>query len=178
MTSTIWPWPQRVPAAAGAALCVTLAACSGGGGAASPAAHSSQVRAASTAEPASGPAAAASVRANWQTFFSGATPIPRRLALLQDGQQFASFVRSQEKTAAGALILQSAATVKSVTLQPGDMASVTYTILLSGKPLEKNLQGAAVYSGGRWKVAVTTFCGLLRLAFGKSKHSVPAACGS
>ncbi len=130
------------------------------------------------AEPASGPGAIASVRSNWKTFFSGAAPIPRRLELLQDGQQFASFVRSREKTADGALLQQTAATVSSVMLQPGDMASVTYAVLLSGKPLEKNLQGTAVYSGGRWKVTVTTFCGLLRLAFGKSRQSVPAACGS
>jgi glucose/arabinose dehydrogenase len=178
MTSIGWPGPHRASAAVGALLCVTLAACSGGGAAASPSPHPAHARAAAAAEPVSGPAAVASVTANWKTFFSGAAPIPRRLALLQDGQQFASFVRSHEKTADGALILQSAATVSSVTLQPGDTASVTYTILLSGKPLEKNLQGSAIYSGGRWKVAVTTFCGLLRLAFGKSRHSVPAACGS
>jgi len=168
---------HRASAAASALLCVTVAACSGGAAAGRPA-HPAQSRAAATAEPVSGPAAIASVTANWKTFFSGTAPIPRRLALLQDGQQFASFVRSQRKTAAGALVLQSAATVKSVTLQPGDTASVTYTILLSGKPLAKNLRGTAIYSGGRWKVTVTTFCGLLRLAFGKSKHSVPAACGS
>ena len=177
MTSIKWPGQQRVWAAS-ALLCVTVAACSGGGNATGPAAPASQPRATSPTEPASGPGAVASIKANWQAFFSGATPVPRRLTLLQAGQQFAAFVQAQEKTPAGALIRQSAATVRSVTLEPAETASVTYTILLSGKPLEKNVQGTAVYTGGSWKVAVTTFCGLLRLAYGKSKQSLPAACGS
>ncbi len=176
MRSINRPGPQRAPAAVGALLCVTLAACSGGG-AASPPARPGHSRAAA-AEPATGPSAAASVKANWLAFFSGATPIPRRLALLQDGQQFASFVHSQLKTSVGALVLEAAATVSSVKLEPPDTAGVTYTILLSGKPLEKNVQGTAVYTAGDWKVAVTTFCGLLRQAYGAGSHSIPAVCGS
>jgi hypothetical protein len=121
--------------------------------------------------------AVAAVTAAWQTFFSGAVPIPRRLTLLQDGQQFASFVRSEARTSVGSLVLQASAKVSSVKLQPPGQASVTYTILLSGSPLEKNLHGTAVYTGGSWKVAVTTFCDLLRLAYGNKSHLIPAACG-
>jgi len=78
--------------AACATLCLTLAACSSGashgssGHTGSGTAHSSAP--ASPAQPATGPAAAAAVKAMWQTFFNGAVPIPRRLDLLQDGQQF------------------------------------------------------------------------------------------
>ncbi len=158
-------------------LCLSLAACSGTRAATSPPARPSQSPAASPAQPASGPPAAASVKANWQAFFSSTTSLPRRLALLQDGGQFASWAQSQAKTSAGALVLQVAATVSSVRLVPPDGATVTYTILLSGKPLAKDVQGNAVYTDGQWKVSVTTFCGLLRLAYGTNSRSVPTACG-
>src|SRR5215472_13689864 len=71
----------------------------------------------STTQPASGPAAAAAVKAMWQRFFNGAVPISSRLQLLQDGQRFASFVNSQAQTAIGGMILQASATVSTVTLQ-------------------------------------------------------------
>ena len=112
------------------------------------------------------------------TFFNGAVPIPKRLPLLQGYQQFAGFVHSQEKTTLGALVFSASATVSKVTLQPAGRADVVYTILLNGKPLEKNLNGQAVYSAGRWKVATATFCGLIKLAYGKSSKVIPAACGS
>lgn len=172
MTRINWPG-QLWAAAAGTALCCALTACSGGAGA-----HPGQSRAAALAQPVSGPAAVASVKADWLAFFNGATPLPRRLALLQNGQRFAAFVHSQAKTAAGALILQSAATVSAVKLQSPGVAGVTYTILLSGKPLAKNLHGTAVYTGTGWKVADLTFCGLLQLASGTVKQSLPAACGA
>jgi hypothetical protein len=176
MRSISWPRARLAPAALCAALCAAVTACSGGG-AASPSASASHSRAAPAAQPTSGPAAVAAVTANWQTFFNGTVPIPRRLTLLQNGQQFASFVRAQDKTTIGALVLQASATVSSVRLHPPGRASVTFTVLLSGKPLEKNLQGTAVYTGGSWKVATTTFCDLLRLAYGKRSHVIPAACG-
>jgi hypothetical protein len=160
--------PARLAAVACcAALCVAVAACSSS--------HPSHAPA-SSAAPATGPAAVAAVKTTWVTFFNGAVPIPRRLGLLQDGGQFASFVRSQEKTSVLALVLQATATVSSVTIGPPGQASVRYTILLGGKPLEKNLLGTAVYDGGRWKMAVTTFCGLLHLAFGNKSRVLPAAC--
>lgn len=184
MRSLNWPGSRQALAASCAALCVGMAACSGGGSpTASRSAHPGHSHAASptqsaSAEPASGPAAVASVRATWQTFFNGAVPIPRRLQLLQDGAQFASFVTSQAKTSLGSLVFQASAQVSSVTLQPPGRAAVIYTILLGGKPLAKNLKGTAVYTGGGWKVSVSTFCGLLRLAYGAKSHLIPATCGS
>jgi hypothetical protein len=114
----------------------------------------------------------------WERFFNGAVPISSRLPLLQDGSEFASFVRSQAKTSIGSLILAASATVSTVTLQPPTQANVIFTVLLGGKPLEKNLHGTAVYIAGHWKVAVTSFCSLLRLAYGKTSHVIPATCGS
>ena len=114
----------------------------------------------------------------WQTFFNGAVPIPRRLGLLQDSQQFASFVDSQAKTSLGSLVLAASARVSAVRLEPPDHAGVTYSILLGGKTIAKNLSGTAVYVAGRWKVAVTTFCALVHVAYGKKTNLIPAACGS
>jgi hypothetical protein len=75
-------------------------------------------------------------------------------------------------------VLQASARVASVKLGPPGQASVRYTILLNGKPIEKNLHGTAIYSDGRWHVAVATFCGLLHLAYGAKSRVIPAVCGS
>jgi hypothetical protein len=132
----------------------------------------------SRTQPATGTAAQAAVKTMWQTFFNGVVPIPHRLGLLQDGQQFASFVHEQAKTSLGALVLAASAKVSAVALLPPDHASVTFSVLLGGKPVARNLSGTAVYAGGRWLVAKTTFCILLRVAYGKKSHVIPAACGS
>lgn len=155
----------------GVTLMLALSACSGGS--ASAARHHRP----SPTDPATGPAGAAAVKAMWQRFFNGAVPISNRLELLQDGSALASFVRSQAKASLGSLILAASATVSTVTLQPPTQASVIFTILLNGKPLEKDLQGTAIYLAGHWKVAVATFCSLLRLAYGKTSRALPAVCG-
>jgi len=154
-----------------------IAACSGP---AAPAGSSGRPghSAAPAGQPSAGPAAQAAVKTLWIEFFNGSVPIGRRLGLLQDSAAFAPFVRSQEKTTLGALVLEATATVSSVTLGPPAGASVTYTVLLNGKPLAKNLTGAAVYSGGRWLVSSATFCGLLRLAYPAKGTRLPAVCGS
>jgi len=75
-------------------------------------------------------------------------------------------------------VLAASAKVSKVALTGQGKASVTFTILLGGKPLARNLSGTAVYSGGRWLVAASSFCGLLRKAYGKKLHALPAACGT
>jgi hypothetical protein len=159
-----------------AALC--LAACSGGSSPGQPASHSRSPSPSPTAVPSTGAAAIAAIRANWQEVFNGKIPISQRLKLLQNGQEFASFVHTQDTTSLGALVLAATAKVNSVTLQSAGQAAVMFTVYLSGKVLEKGLHGTAVYTGGTWKVATTSFCSLLRLAYGKKSHVIPAACGS
>src|SRR5215472_9635242 len=110
-------------AAVAATACLSLAACSGGG-------TSQHSQSAPIAQPSTGPAASAAVKAMWQRFFNGAVPIPTRLKLLQDGKQVASFVQSQEKTTIGAFVLQATAKVASVTLGPPGKASVLFTVYL------------------------------------------------
>jgi hypothetical protein len=166
-----------------ASLCLALAvpclaACSGSGSPSPSASHRHSTAASPSAAPTTGAAAVAVIKANWQEVFNGKLSIPRRLDLLQNGQEFASFVHSQDQTSLGALVLQASATVNSVQLQAPGQASVVFTIYLSGKVLEKGLHGMSVYTGGTWKVATTSFCSLLRLAYGKKSHVIPAACGS
>ena len=162
-------------AVSSAALCLAaVAACSSGN---SPGpTHPSSTAAA--AQPSAGAAGEAAVKSMWQTFFNGVVPIPRRLTLLQNSQEFAGFVRAQAKSASiGGLVLQATAKVKSVTLQPPDQAAVTFAVLLSGKPLARGLHGTAVYSNGRWLVAASTFCSLLRKVYGGKSTTLPSACG-
>lgn len=62
-------------------------------------------------------------------------------------------------------------TVSRVQLPRTDVAKVTYTILLSGKPALPNQIGIAVRSAGRWRVSASSFCGLLAL-----EGQQPAVC--
>jgi hypothetical protein len=154
-----------------AALCLSLAACSSSS---TSTAHTVKKPA---GQPTAGAAGEAVVKSTWIEFLNGAVPIGRRLKLLQNGQQFASFVHAQEKTSVGALVFQATGTVSAVSLQSAlHQATVTYTILLGGKPLEKNIQGTAIYQNGQWLVSDGTFCGLLRLVY-KAKQ-IPSACGA
>jgi hypothetical protein len=165
-------------------LCLALAvpcfaACSGGSSPSPSASHRHSAAAPSaSAVPSTGTAALAVIKANWQEVFNGKVSIPKRLDLLQNGQEFASFVHTQDQTSLGALVLQATAKVNSVKLQSPGQANVVFTVYLSGKVLDGGLHGMSVYTGGTWKVATTSFCSLLRLAYGKKSHVIPAACGS
>lgn len=173
-TTAPWSVALRLVAPWLVILCLALAAC----GSSQPEGHKSTPSHSAPAQPSTGPAAQAAVKAMWQTFFNGTVPIPRRLTLLQDSQKFAPFVRSEAKTALGALVLAASAKVSKVALTGPGRASVTFTILLGTKAIAKNLTGTAVYSGGRWLVADSSFCELARKAYGKKLHALPAACGT
>ena len=177
MRSLSWPGLRKAPAALAAAGCLILAAC-GGGGASHHASASPAVSASTAAEPTSGPAALAAITANWKTVFNGKEPIPRRLALVQDGAQVAAFVEAQAKTSFGAAAAGSTATVSSVRITSPSQATVHYEVLLLGTPLLKNQVGTAVYQNGIWKVAIESFCGLAYLEYPKGSPKLPAACRS
>jgi hypothetical protein len=168
------PLAAAVLAAAG---CLILAACGGGSSshpAASPRAKPPAISAA--AEPSSGAGAVAAITANWKTVFDGEAPIPKRLALVQDGSQLTSFIEKEAKTSLGQTASGSTATVSSVTLTSAAQATVHYDVLLLGTPLLKNQAGVAVYQDGVWKVRVATFCGLAALAFSSGSSQLPAVC--
>jgi hypothetical protein len=136
------------------------------------------VSAAAAAEPVSGPAAVAAITANWKTVFDGKAPLPRRLALVQDGPQVAAFIEAQAKTSFGAAAAGSAATITAVTMTSPSQATVHYAVLLLGTPLLKNQVGTAVYLSGIWKVAIASFCGLAYLEYPKGSPKLPVVCRS
>jgi hypothetical protein len=106
-------------------------------------------------------------------FFDAKTPVTRRVALLQDGSEFAAVIKSM---AGSSLASEASAKVGKVTVVSPAEAKVSYSILVSGSPALPNQVGTAVYQDGTWKVGVASFCGLLALENGGSTKSLPAAC--
>jgi hypothetical protein len=179
MRSQHGPRLRRASAALAATGCLILAACGGGGShPAKSASPKPTASATASAEPVSGPAAVAAITANWKTVFNGKAPLPRRLALVQDGPQVAAFVEAQAKTSFGQAATGSTATVGSVLITSPSQASVHWNLLLLGTPLLKNQVGTAVYLNGTWKVAIASFCGLAYLEYPKGSSKLPAACRS
>ena len=181
MGSLHWPGLRQASAALAATGCLILAACGGGSSSHPPSTTPATTpkpaaSATASAEPTSGPAAVAAIRANWQTVFNGQASIPNRLALVQDGPQVAAFVQAQAKTSFGAAAAGSTATITSVTITSPSQATVHYEVLLLGTPLLKNQVGTAVYLNGVWKVAIASFCGLTYLEYPKGSPKLPAVC--
>jgi hypothetical protein len=174
------PALRQASAALAATGCLILAACGGSGGGPHPSAKppSPKPTASATAEPSSGPAALAAIRANWKTVFDGEASIPRRLTLVQDGSQVAAFVEAQAKTSLGQAAAGSTATVSSVTITSPSQATVDYEVLLLGTPLLKNQTGTAIYTDGVWQVGIASFCGLAYLEYPKTSPQLPAVCRS
>ena len=178
MRSLSGPVPRQAWAVLAATGCLILAACGGSSPAAKPTSSKPAVSATAAAEPVSGPAAVAAITANWKTVFNGKAPIPRRLALVQNGSQVAAFVQAQAKTSFGQAATGSTATVSAVTITSPSQATVHYQVLLLGTPLLKNQVGTAIYLDGTWKVAIASFCGLTYLEYPKGSAKLPAVCRS
>jgi hypothetical protein len=176
MRSLHWPGLRQASAALAAAGCLILAACGGGGSPAAKPATPKPTASSAPAEPASGAAAVAAITANWKIVFNGKAPIPRRLALVQDGSQLTAFIEATAKTSFGQAAMGSTATVTSVIISSSAQATVHWDLLLLGTPLLKNQVGNAVYLDGVWKVSIASFCGLAYLEYPKGSPSLPAAC--
>jgi hypothetical protein len=175
MRSLHWPGLRQASAVVAAAGCLTLAACGGGGSPAAKPATPKPASSTAAAEPASGAAAVAAITANWKTVFNGKAPIPRRLALVQNGSQLTAFIEATAKTSFGQAAVGSTATVTSVIISSAQ-ATVHWNLLLLGTPLLKNQVGNAVYLDGVWKVSIASFCGLAYLEYPKGSPQLPAAC--
>jgi hypothetical protein len=178
MRSLHWPGLGQASAVLAATGCLILAACGGGSPSAKSASQKPTASATAAAEPVSGPAAVAAITANWKTVFNGKAPLPRRLALVQNGSQVAAFIEAQAKTSFGQAATGSTATVTSVIISSPSQATVHWDLLLLGTPLLKNRVGTAVYLNGTWKVAIASFCGLAYLEYPKGSPQLPAACRS
>jgi hypothetical protein len=127
---------------------------------------------ATSASPAASGSAAALITHNWEKFFNPKTAVAQRVALLQNGQVFASVIRAQ---AGSSLASSATAKVSKVTVTSPTRAKVTYSILIGGSPALSNQTGVAVLQGGTWKVGLASFCGLLTL---ENSGKTPSVCKS
>ena len=161
--------------AAGVAACSSSGNSSSSGASSSPSSAPSSSAAAPSSAPASSSGTTSTIAANWAAFFNAKTPVAKRVSLLQDGQTFASVIKSQ---AGSGLAATATAKVTKVTVVSSSQAKVTYSILIGGQPALSNQNGVAVYQNGTWKVGLASFCGLLTLENSGKTSGLPAACKS
>ena len=102
----------------------------------------------------------AEITANWTAFFSPATPLAKRITLLQNGRVFSAAIQGSSRFPGAST---ASAKVTKVTVTSPTQAKVTYSILLAGTPVLPNQSGVAVLEGGSWKVGDASFCALLTL---------------
>jgi len=127
-----------------------------------------------TPTPSASPSASvtALITSDWQTFFNGATPATRKIALLQNGQQFATVLTAQ---AASPLAKAGTAQVTAVKVTSPTTATVTYSIVENGQVALPDQKGQAVLDGGVWKVSAPSFQALLKLEQGMTSSSPSAS---
>ena len=176
---------RRIAAPAlGLALAATMAACSSSSTStaasptsappssaapSSPAATGSSAVASSPGQAASGNAKA-QITSNWEAFFNGQTSAAKKIALLENGQKFASVINAQ---AGSGLASSAGAKVTAVVVNSPTKATVSYDITLSGATALPNQTGTAVYQNGTWKVGDVSFCQLLKL---ENAGTAPSVC--
>jgi hypothetical protein len=132
-------------AALGMALASAVTACSSSSSSPSTSsAPSSSAPASSASASAGDSSAAAQIKANWEAFFSGTTSAAKKISLLQNGQKFAAVIEAQARSG---LAKSASAKVTAVSVTSPTEATVTYDILLAGKPALTNQTGQA--DGGR-----------------------------
>jgi len=166
--------------ALGLALAATMAACSSGSPAtaspssAAPSSSAASSPAAGSTANASSPAASgnatAQITSNWEAFFNGQTSAAKKIALLENGQKFASVINAQ---AGSGLAGSAGAKVTAVVVNSPTKATVSYDITLSGTTALANQTGTAVYQNGTWKVGDVSFCQLLKL---ENAGTAPSVC--
>lgn len=160
--------------ALGLVLAAAITACSSSSSssappAASPSAAATSAAASPTSATGSGTSSAttATIKANWEKFFSGSTPNSQRESLLQNGQTFAKTISAMSGLGSSA-----SAKVSAIQLTSSKQATVTYTVYLGGTAALPNAKGVAVLENGTWKVSDASFCQLLTLQNGGKAPSV------
>lgn len=157
----------RVLASVAAAVLAlsTIAACSSSKSATSP--GSSGVKT-SGGGGGTGTADAAAISDAYVKLFAASTPLDTSVGLLQDGEAFRSTLLAEGKTT---YAKQASVTVSKVTVTSANRATVIFSVLLNKSPILPNQTGYAIRENGKWKVAGTTFCGLLI-----AQGNPPSAC--
>ncbi len=101
---------------------------------------------------------ATEITTSYLRFFDPTVAESERLQLIQGGAAFSQAISQQQQSEfAKAVSVQ----VTKVTVGSAIKARVIFTLVLDGKPTLPNQTGYAVRENGKWKVAGTTFCGLL-----------------
>ena len=118
-------------------------------------------------------AAITAIKANWVKFFSSSTPNSERAALLENGQAFASAIKSFSSSPLASAVTSK---VDSVTLHSATQAAVKYDLTAAGQSVASGQTGTAVLQNGTWKVGDDVFCGLLKQGATLLGMTVPAAC--
>jgi len=108
---------------------------------------------------------AATIAANYVTFFDGTKPVADKAGLLENGQQYTKELETQ---AASPLGKMASVSVTAVTITSPTTADVTYSILVGGTPALPNQAGKAVLQDGVWKVSADSFLALLALQAGSA----------
>jgi hypothetical protein len=159
--------------ALGLALAAAITACSGGSSSSSSATPASSATASSSASSSGSASARAAITTNWEAFFSSSTPDSKRVQLLQNGQDFASAVKSFSSSPLASAV---SAKVTSVTVTSPTQASVTYDLTAAGQSVASGTTGVAVLETGVWKVGDASFCGLLKEGSSILNIPLPSAC--
>ena len=136
---------------------LVLAACGGGGGNKTASTTTSGFTAADRAQ----------VTSAYEQFFSGKTPLPDRISVLQNGPKFRQVVQG---FASNPLAKNVSVTVSSVTPAGPNKAKVVYKVKFAGSSLPTQ-KGTAVRENGAWKVGDASLCKLIAL-----QGSTPSAC--
>lgn len=100
------------------------------------------------------------IKADWNAFFSGSTSAARKIALLQNGSEFAQVINGQ---ASSPLAKGVTSTVLGVSKITSTSAQVRYDIYMGSTKALANQIGTAIKQGGSWKVSDASFCVLLGL---------------
>ena len=158
--------------AAAITACSSSSSSSSSSPATSPSTPASPAAAPSSSSAGTGSSSAetATIKSNWEKFFSGTTPTSQRVSLLQNGQTFASTISSMS-----ALGSSASAKVSAVKVTSASQATVTYTVYLGNTAALPNTKGVAVLENGTWKVSDASFCQLLTLQNG---GKAPSVCSS
>lgn len=162
----------------GLALAAAITACSSSSSSPPPAAAPSTASTAATAGSStagtgtgSSAATTAAIDSMWVKFFAASTSTSQRVAMLQNGQKFATALGAMSAMGSQSSVkVTSPASLKSPTT-----ATLKYTIYLGKTPMLPNVTGTAVYSGGKWLVSDSSVCQLLTL---ENAGKAPAVCSS
>lgn len=105
-------------------------------------------------QPSSGPDAIPSVKADWTKFFDPTTPVARRISLLQNGAKFRRYLEVQARPGLAHLTTEQVSAVQIF----GTMATVTYSILISGQSSGalQSQSGQAVFARAPGRSATLT----------------------